>query len=87
MNDPNATLMPYDDWYAVIDLATQSVDSPHSKRAYSRALLDFLEWYEGNGRPGFSKATIHASCQPDDDGALSGADAQPASDGRRLYPD
>jgi hypothetical protein len=47
MNDPNAALTPHDDWYAVIDLATQSVDSPHSKRAYSRALLDFLEWYEG----------------------------------------
>jgi site-specific recombinase XerD len=39
---------------------TQSVGSPHSKRAYSRALIDFLDWYEGNGRPGFSKATINA---------------------------
>lgn len=48
------------DWYALIDLVTQSVDSPHSKRAYSRALVDFLSWYEGNGRSGFSKATIQA---------------------------
>jgi len=39
---------------------TQSVDSPHSKRAYSRALIDFLDWYERNGRPGFTKATINA---------------------------
>ncbi len=53
-------LIPQDDWYAIIDLVTQSVDSPHSKRAYSRALLDFLEWYDSNGRPGFSKATINA---------------------------
>jgi integrase len=60
MNAQDATLIPQDDWYAVIDLATQSVNSPHSKRAYSRALIDFLEWYEGHGRPGFSKATIHA---------------------------
>jgi site-specific recombinase XerD len=53
-------LVPQDDWYAIIDLVTQSVDSPHSKRAYSRALIDFLDWYEQNGRPGFSKATINA---------------------------
>jgi integrase len=53
-------LIPQDDWYAIIDLVTQSVDSPHSKRAYSRALIDFLDWYEANGRPGFTKATINA---------------------------
>ena len=53
-------LIPQDDWYAIIDLVTQSVDSPHSKRAYSRALLDFLDWYERNGRPPFTKATINA---------------------------
>lgn len=47
-------------WYAIIDLVTQSVDSPHSKRAYSRALLAFLDWYELNGRPGFTKATVNA---------------------------
>lgn len=39
---------------------TQNVDSPHSKRASSRALIDFLDWYERNGRPGFTKATINA---------------------------
>ncbi len=53
-------LIPQNDWYAVIDLVTQSVDSPHSKRAYSRALIDFLDWYERNGRPPFTKATINA---------------------------
>ena len=55
-----ATLTHQDDWYAIIDLVTQSVDSPHSKRAYSRALIDFLDWFERNGRPGFTKATINA---------------------------
>jgi site-specific recombinase XerD len=54
------SLIPQDDWYAIIDLVTQSVDSPHSKRAYSRALIDFLDWYEQNGRPGFTKASINA---------------------------
>ncbi len=53
-------LIPQADWYAIIDLVTQSVDSPHSKRAYSRALIDFLDWYDSNGRPGFTKATINA---------------------------
>lgn len=60
MAAPNAELVPQSDWYAVIDLVTQSVDSPHSKRAYSRALIDFLDWYERNGRPPFGKATINA---------------------------
>lgn len=54
-----AALALQNDWYAIIDLVTQSVDSPHSKRAYSRALLDFLDWYDQRGRPGFSKATIN----------------------------
>ena len=56
----NSALARYDDWYAIIDLVTQSVESPHSKRAYSRALIDFLDWYEAHGRPGLSKATVNA---------------------------
>jgi integrase len=61
MLSQTAIATSHDDWYAIIDLVTQSVDSPHSKRAYSRALIDFLDWYEEHGRPGFSRATIHAS--------------------------
>ncbi|MEM7336095.1 MAG: hypothetical protein AAF490_28705, partial [Chloroflexota bacterium] len=61
---PETKLSPikteHEAWYGIIDLVTQSVDSPHSKRAYSRALLDFLEWYDANGRSGFTKATINA---------------------------
>jgi site-specific recombinase XerD len=60
MDNQNTSLMPQDDWYAIIDLVTQSVDSPHSKRAYGRALVDFLDWYERNGRPGFTKAVVNA---------------------------
>ncbi len=60
MNQPSAALIPQHDWYAIIDLVTQSVDSPHSKRAYSRALIDFLDWYDEQGRPGFTRATVHA---------------------------
>jgi site-specific recombinase XerD len=60
--DAQALTLPAspDDWYAIIDMVTQSVDSPHSKRAYSRALINFLDWYDENGRPGFTKATINA---------------------------
>ncbi|MCA9966990.1 MAG: tyrosine-type recombinase/integrase [Anaerolineales bacterium] len=60
MNRKTTALIPQHDWYTIIDLVTQSVDSPHSKRAYSRALIDFLDWYDSNGRPGFTKATINA---------------------------
>lgn len=60
MMSPQSALVPQDGWYAIIDLVTQSVDSPHTKRAYSRALIDFLDWFEQNNRPGFSKATINA---------------------------
>jgi hypothetical protein len=60
MDSQSTALIPQDNWYAIIDLVTQSVDSPHSKRAYSRALIDFLDWYEQHGRPGFTKASINA---------------------------
>ena len=55
MDSRETALIAHDDWYAIVDLVTQSVDSPHSKRAYSRALLDFFEWYDDNDRPGFPK--------------------------------
>ena len=60
MDDSSVSLIPQTDWYTIIDLVTDSVASPHSKRAYSRALVDFLDWYELHGRPVFSKATINA---------------------------
>lgn len=60
MTAQKTELIPYSDWYAIIDLVTQSVDSPHSKRAYSRALIQFLDWYEERDRPGFTKATVNA---------------------------
>lgn len=60
MTAQNAELILYNDWYEIIDLVTQSVDSPHSKRAYSRALIQFLDWYEQRGRPGFTKGTVNA---------------------------
>jgi site-specific recombinase XerD len=60
MRNSTTGLVAHNEWYAIIDLVTQSVDSPHSKRAYSRALIDFLDWYEKNGRPGFTKGVVNA---------------------------
>lgn len=43
----------------IIDLVADGLTSDHSKRAYRRALADFLTWYDGAGRPGLSKATVN----------------------------
>lgn len=44
----------------MIDLVCNAVDSPHTKRAYSRALTDFMAWYANTGQIGFNKATVNA---------------------------
>ena len=46
------------DWRRVAALAVDAVTSPHSKRAYQRALADFLAWYAAAPRPGLSRATV-----------------------------
>lgn len=43
---------------ALIALVLDGLDSEHSKRAYGRALADFLEWHADQGRPPLSKALI-----------------------------
>jgi len=42
----------------IVDMAVNGLDSAHSKRAYRRALNDFLEWYAEHGG-GLSKATVN----------------------------
>ncbi len=42
---------------AAIDLVTNSLTSEHSKRAYRKALVDFLDWMQTNSKP-FLKATV-----------------------------
>lgn len=44
----------------IIDLVTNAVTSAHTKRAYSRALTDFMAWHTTSGQTGFSKATVQA---------------------------
>lgn len=44
----------------VIDLVLDSVDSPHTRRAYGRALQDFLSWYEQQPLPkSLNKAIVN----------------------------
>jgi integrase len=42
----------------IIDLVLDGLTSKHSKRAYRRALLDFLAWHTVQGRPPLSKALV-----------------------------
>lgn len=51
------TLSKYSNTRAAIELVTNGLTSEHSKRAYSKALTDFLAWTETHKRP-FNKATI-----------------------------
>lgn len=44
----------------VIKLVTDSVTSDHTKRAYTRALTDFVLWHSSTGQQGFNKATVQA---------------------------
>jgi integrase len=43
---------------AIKSLVVDSVSSPHSKRAYDKALTDFLSWYQVNPQSGFTKAAV-----------------------------
>ena len=48
----------YRDWRSVATLAIDAVSSAHSKRAYEKALQDFLAWYSAEARPGLSRAIV-----------------------------
>lgn len=43
---------------AMIQMVVDSVSSPHSQRAYRRALTDFLAWYRETGQAELNKATV-----------------------------
>jgi len=58
---------------AIIQLVTDGLGSPHSRRAYRRALLDFGQWYADHGRPGLKKSVVQAYVQELLDRGLSPA--------------
>ena len=43
---------------AIKALVLDAVSSVHTRRAYDRALAEFLAWYAAAGSPGFHKATV-----------------------------
>ncbi len=50
----HATIQP------IINMGTNAVTSAHTKRAYGRALTDFMAWHSSTGQPDFSQATVPA---------------------------
>ena len=42
----------------VVRMVTNAVDSPHTRRAYTRALADFLTWYATSNK-GLNRATVN----------------------------
>jgi len=44
----------------IIQMVANSVDSAHSKRTYTKALIDFLTWYVGSGFRELNRATVYA---------------------------
>lgn len=44
----------------ICQVVTDTVDSPHSKRVYQRALVDFLTWFRDSGSTELNKATVLA---------------------------
>jgi site-specific recombinase XerD len=55
----------------IIQLVTDSVDSPHTKRAYERSLTDFLAWHDAEGRPTLNKAIVQRYAQVLADGGMT----------------
>lgn len=58
MNTQSAITLHQDDTQAAIQLVLDSLSSENSKRAYRKALNDFLAWYKATGSPGISKALV-----------------------------
>ncbi len=59
-NPPSRELSPSDQWRRLKNLVLDGVTSPHSRRAYSKALDGFFLWWDSDGSPPFTKATVQA---------------------------
>ncbi len=54
-------LVPVPDHLAIVRrLVLDGVSSPITRAMYGKALDDFFQWWEGQGRPAFSRATVQA---------------------------
>ena len=52
------SLVRQDEYRPIVYLVLDALNSDHSRRAYDKALTDFLRWYTEQGRPGLSKAIV-----------------------------
>src|SRR3989442_1486282 len=64
-------VVQHESTHALKALVLDSLTSPESKRSYRKALDDFLEWYDRDPRPGFTKATVQAYRSELEAGGLS----------------
>jgi site-specific recombinase XerC len=48
----------YDGWETITSLVLDGLSSPHTRRAYSQALDEFLIWFHGDPGRQFTKATV-----------------------------
>jgi hypothetical protein len=54
---------PYDgDWSLATGLVLEGIASPHTRRAYSQALEEFLIWFRDSPNRQFNKATVQKYC-------------------------
>lgn len=58
--DTKSAIITRTDFEPVIKMVMDSLTSEHSKRAYEKALSDFLAWWDAGGRAPMVKATIQA---------------------------
>ena len=59
MTQQTAITPASDNPQAIIDLVINALTSDHSKRAYQKALDEFMGWYQDKGAPGLSKALVN----------------------------
>jgi integrase len=59
---PEAALLasPAGDFEPLITLVVHSVSSPITRQLYGAALREYLQWWAGQGRPGFTRAAVQA---------------------------
>jgi site-specific recombinase XerD len=58
MNTKALATTNYQDTSTIVNLVLDGLTSEHSKRAYEKALTDFLAWHAEQGRPPLSKAVV-----------------------------
>jgi hypothetical protein len=57
-NNSGIVVSEHPAWDHVVHLVIDGLSSDHSRRAYARALHDFLTWHALQGHPVLSKAVV-----------------------------